>query len=62
MSYYLAAYVVFWAALFGYLLGLTRRQARLVERSTRLVDRLAARTESSSGEQENDAGDRSATP
>ena len=51
MSYYLAAYVVFWAALFGYLIGLTRRQARLVERSARLVDRLAVRPEASSSAQ-----------
>lgn len=49
MSYYLAAYIVFWAALFGYLIGLTRRQARLVERSARLVDRLTARPAAASG-------------
>ena len=49
MSYYLAAYVVFWAALFGYLIGLTRRQARLVERSARLVDRLTTRPPAASG-------------
>ena len=54
MSYYLAAYVVFWAALFGYLIGLTRRQARLVERSARLVDRLAARPAAASGGHEVD--------
>jgi hypothetical protein len=49
MNYYLSAYVIFWAALFGYLVGLTRRQARLVERSARLVDRLAARPAAASG-------------
>ena len=43
MSYYLAAYVLFWVALFGYLIGLTRRQARLVARADALVARLAAR-------------------
>jgi CcmD family protein len=48
MSYYMAAYVVFWAALFGYLLLLVRRQSRLVARSAQLVDRLAARSEEGS--------------
>ena len=43
MSYYLAAYVVFWAALFGYLLALLRRQVRLVARAEALVARLGAR-------------------
>lgn len=43
MSYYLTAYVVFWAALFGYLLGLTSRQSKLNARAERLVERLAAR-------------------
>lgn len=42
MTYYLAAYVIFWVALFGYLLGLTRRQARLVERADCLVERLTS--------------------
>lgn len=41
MTYYLAAYVIFWVALFGYLLGLTRRQARLVGRADALIARLA---------------------
>jgi CcmD family protein len=40
VSYYLAAYVVFWAALFGYLVLLVRRQARLNERAARLTERL----------------------
>jgi hypothetical protein len=43
LSYYFVAYVVFWVALFGYLIGLTRRQARLVARAHALVTRLAAR-------------------
>lgn len=43
MTYYLAAYVVFWAALFGYLLGLSSRQARLNHRAAELVERLVAR-------------------
>ena len=43
MSYFLAAYVIFWAALFGYLLALLRRQMRLVTRAEGLVTRLAAR-------------------
>jgi len=44
VTYYLAAYVVFWAALFGYLLGLSSRQSSLNERAERLVERLAARS------------------
>ena len=44
MKYYVAAYVVFWSALFAYLVGLVRRQARLNARAERLTDRLA-RTE-----------------
>ena len=43
MIYYLTAYVVFWAVLAGYLLALTRRQSRLVERADRLVERLTQR-------------------
>lgn len=43
MSYYGAAYLVFWTALFAYLVGLTRRQARLVARAEGLVARLATR-------------------
>lgn len=43
MTYYLAAYIVFWAALFGYLLGLSSRQSNLNERAERLVEKLAAR-------------------
>ncbi|MFN2383701.1 MAG: CcmD family protein [Gemmatimonadota bacterium] len=40
MTYYYAAYFVFWLVLFGYLLGLTRRQARLNARAARLTTRL----------------------
>ncbi len=40
MSYYLAAYAIFWAALFGYLLALLRRQVKLVSRAESLVARL----------------------
>ena len=43
MRYYLAAYGVFWAALFGYLLGLSSRQSKLNDRAERLVERLVAR-------------------
>jgi CcmD family protein len=43
MSYFLAAYVIFWAALFGYLLALLRRQVRLIARAETLVARLGAR-------------------
>ncbi len=51
MSYYLAAYVIFWVVLFGYLLGLLRRQVRLVARAESLVARLGARPgEARSGE------------
>jgi hypothetical protein len=42
VSYYLAAYVIFWAALFGYLVAMLRRQARLVARAESLVARFAA--------------------
>lgn len=41
MSFYLAAYLVFWAGLGVYLLALERRQARLARRAARLVERLA---------------------
>jgi hypothetical protein len=44
VRYFVAAYLVFWAALFGYLIGLVRRQGRLVERSARLVATLAGRS------------------
>ncbi len=43
MTFYLAAYLVFWAALFGYLLGLAGRQRRLNERAALLTERLVAR-------------------
>lgn len=45
MTYYLAAYALFWAVLFGYLLGLSSRQERLNDRAVRLVERLASRKE-----------------
>ena len=41
MTWYLAAYAVFWAVLFGYLLGVAGRQERLVERAEALSRRLA---------------------
>jgi CcmD family protein len=44
VRYYLAAYVIFWSALFAYLVGLVRRQGRLNARAERLTERLA-RTE-----------------
>ena len=33
MTWYLAAYAMFWAVLFGYLLGIASRQQKLVERA-----------------------------
>jgi len=45
MTYYFAAYLVFWVALFAYLAGLTRRQVRLNRRAARIVDALAKRSE-----------------
>lgn len=45
MTYYLTAYAIFWAVLFGYLLGLSSRQQKLNARAARLVERLARRTE-----------------
>lgn len=41
MTYYLAAYAIFWAVLFGYLLGLSSRQRTLNARAARLRERLA---------------------
>ena len=41
MIYYLAAYAIFWAVLFGYLLGLSSRQRKLNARAARLRERLA---------------------
>lgn len=43
MTYTWAAYLVVWAALFGYLLGLTSRQARLNAWAQALTERLVAR-------------------
>lgn len=41
MTWYLTAYAMFWAALFGYLLGMSSRQQRLVERAEALTRRLS---------------------
>lgn len=41
MTHYLAAYAMFWAVLFGYLLGLSSRQQKLNARAARLRERLA---------------------
>ena len=41
MTWYLAAYATFWAVLFGYLLGVSGRQQKLVERAEQLTRRLA---------------------
>ncbi len=49
MTYYLAAYLVFWAVLFGYLLGLSCNQERLNRRAEELVSRLVARGREVSG-------------
>ena len=49
MTWYLAAYAVFWAVLFGYLLGVAGRQERLVERAEALTRRLAEGTPGSEG-------------
>lgn len=43
MIYYMTAYAVFWAVLFGYLLGLSSRQAKLNRRAAELTGRLIAR-------------------
>lgn len=45
MTYYLAAYAIFWAVLFGYLMGLSSRQARLNAWAASLRERLAGRGE-----------------
>lgn len=44
MTWYLFAYLAFWAALFGYLLGLSSRQARLNRLAAELTGRLIARS------------------
>jgi hypothetical protein len=49
MTWYLAAYAVFWAVLFGYLLGVAGRQERLVERAEALTRRLAEGAPGSEG-------------
>jgi hypothetical protein len=43
MTWYLAGYAMFWAVLFGYLMGVSSRQQRLVERAEELTRRLADR-------------------
>ena len=42
MTWYLAAYLAFWATLFGYLRGLSSRQSRLNRRAAELTGRLIA--------------------
>jgi hypothetical protein len=49
MTWYLAAYAMFWAVLFGYLLGVSTRQQKLVERAEELTRRLAGREPGSEG-------------
>lgn len=49
MTWYLAAYAMFWAVLFGYLMGVSSRQQRLVERAEELTRRLAERGPGSEG-------------
>ncbi|HYO46554.1 MAG TPA: hypothetical protein VEY33_07695 [Gemmatimonadota bacterium] len=41
MIWYLAAYAVFWAVLFGYLMGVSSKQQKLVERAESLTRRLS---------------------
>jgi hypothetical protein len=41
MTWYLSAYAVFWAVLFGYLMGVSNRQQKLVERAEHLTRRLS---------------------
>ena len=43
MTYYLVAYIVFWAGLFGYLLGMSSRQEKLNLKAVRLTERLLSR-------------------
>lgn len=43
MTYAVFAYLAFWAVLFGYLLGLSGRQARLNRWAAELTERLVAR-------------------
>ncbi len=48
MIWYLAAYAVFWAVLFGYLMGVSSRQQKLVERAEYLTRRLSESASDSS--------------
>ena len=50
MTWSLTAYVMFWAVLFGYLMGVSSRQQQLVERAERLTRRLSDRARNGEGE------------
>lgn len=62
MTYYMAAYGLFWAALFGYLLGLTSRQRKLNVRAARLRERLAEKARATRTEAGGEASSRDAAP
>ncbi|HUF89728.1 MAG TPA: hypothetical protein VMR66_07090 [Gemmatimonadota bacterium] len=49
MTWYLTAYVMFWAVLFGYLMGVSSRQQQLVERAEGLTRRLSERARDEEG-------------
>lgn len=62
MTHYVAAYALFWAALFGYLLGLTSRQRKLNERAARLRERLLEKARATESEPGGEASSRGAEP
>lgn len=62
MTYYVAAYALFWAALFGYLLGLSSRQRKLNDRAARLRERLAEKARAAKTEAGGEASSRGAAP
>lgn len=62
MTYYVAAYALFWAALFGYLLGLSSRQRELNDRAARLRERLAEKARAGKTEAGGEASSRGAAP
>lgn len=62
MTHYVAAYALFWAALFGYLLGLSSRQRKLNDRAARLRERLAEKARGARTEAGGEASSRGMAP
>lgn len=62
MTYYVAAYALFWAALFGYLLGVSSRQRKLNDRAARLRERLAEKAKAAKTGTGGEASSRGTAP